>query len=242
MPVPREEAVHHTLADPHHRTRWVADVVLGGQDGLVNVLGMVLGLVAAASSTRIILVAGLSAALSESVSMAAVAYTSTVARGELYRSERAREYRHIETVPHVEQEEVRSIYARKGFSGDLLERIVTTITSDKDVWVAVMMAEEHGLGDVDRRNSLKSAARVGAASLVGSLLPLAPFAFLPPRGGAWAVALTASFLVLFAFGAYKAKVTVGSPLKSGLGLAAIGLASALVGYGVGAVIGATPSV
>jgi VIT1/CCC1 family predicted Fe2+/Mn2+ transporter len=242
MPVPREEAVHHTLADPHHRTRWVADVVLGGQDGLVNVLGMVLGLVAAASSTRIILVAGLSAALSESVSMAAVAYTSTVARGELYRSERAREYRHIETVPHLEQEEVRSIYARKGFSGDLLERIVTTITSDKDVWVAVMMAEEHGLGDVDRRNSLKSAARVGAASLVGSLLPLAPFAFLPPRGGAWAVALTASFLVLFAFGAYKAKVTVGSPLKSGLGLAAIGLASALVGYGVGAVIGATPSV
>jgi VIT1/CCC1 family predicted Fe2+/Mn2+ transporter len=242
MTVPREEAVHHTLADPHHRTRWVADVVLGGQDGLVNVLGMVLGLVAAASSTRIILVAGLSAALSESVSMAAVAYTSTVARGELYRSERAREYRHIETVPHLEQEEVRSIYARKGFSGDLLERIVTTITSDKDVWVAVMMAEEHGLGDVDRRNSLKSAARVGAASLVGSLLPLAPFAFLPPRGGAWAVALTASFLVLFAFGAYKAKVTVGSPLKSGLGLAAIGLASALVGYGVGAVIGATPSV
>jgi predicted membrane protein (TIGR00267 family) len=230
---------HHDLVDPHHRAPWLADVVLGGQDGIVNVLGVVLGVAAATRSARIVLVAGLAAAFAESVSMAAVAYTSTKAEGDLFKGERAREYRHIEAVPGLERAEIRAIYARKGFSGDLLERIVETITSNKDVWVAVMMAEEHGLVDSDRSKSLRSSAVVGLASLVGSLLPLAPFLVLPVYPGAWmAVVLSAS--VLFGFGVYKARVTVGHPLKSGLELAAIGTASALVGYAVGALFQVPP--
>jgi VIT1/CCC1 family predicted Fe2+/Mn2+ transporter len=169
--------------------------------------------------------------------MAAVAYTSTRAAGELFRAERAREYRHIEAVPDVEREEVREIYAAKGFSGDLLDRIVAAITSDKNVWVALMMSEEHHLNDVEGKKSLRSAAIVGVSALVGSLLPLAPFLVLPLVAGAWtAVALAAA--TLFALGVYKAKVTIGHPVRSGLELAAIGTASAVVGYAVGALIGA----
>ena len=164
-----------------------------------------------------------------------MAYTSTSAAGDLYKSERAREYRHIETVPELEQQEIREIYARKGFEGELLTKIVETITNNRDVWVAVMMAEEHGLRDVDRRKSLRSAAVVGLASLVGSLLPLAPFLVLPVVAGAWAAVFVAVG-TLFAFGAYKGKVTVGHPLKSGLELAAIGTASAFAGYVVGALL------
>jgi predicted membrane protein (TIGR00267 family) len=209
--------------------------VLGGQDGVVNVLGMVLGVVAATGSARVVLVAGLAAGLSNSVSMAAVAYTSTRAAGDLFRSERAREYRHIEATPQLERDEIRDIYGRKGFGGELLERIVETITSHKDVWVAIMMMEEHHLTDVDRTKSFRSAAIVGASALVGSLLPLSPFLMLPVASTAWsAVALAAA--ALFALGVYKAKVTVGHPVKSGLELAAIGIASALIGYAVGALL------
>jgi VIT1/CCC1 family predicted Fe2+/Mn2+ transporter len=39
--------------------------------------------------------------------------------------------------------------------------------------------------------------------------------------------------VLFVVGAYKAKLTVGRPAKSGLEIMFIGMASALVGYAVG---------
>ena len=226
------EQHHHDLADPHRRAPWLADVVLGGQDGIVNVLGVVLGVAAATGSARVVFVAGLAAALAESVSMAAVAYTSTAAEGDRYKGERAREYRHIDAVPALERAEIRDIYARKGFSGELLDRIVETITSNKDVWVAVMMAEEHGLVDVDRRKSLHSSMVVGVASLIGSLLPLVPFAILPVSGGVWGGVIL-SALILFGFGAYKARVTVGHPLKSGLELATIGTVSAMVGYGVG---------
>jgi predicted membrane protein (TIGR00267 family) len=234
------ERRYHQLADPHRSRSRLTEVVLGGQDGLVNVLGMVLGVAAGTGSARIVLVAGLAAAFSGSVSMAAVAYTSTRAAGDLFQSEREREYRHIEAVPRLEREEVREIYVRKGFGGELLDRIVDTITSDKDVWVAVMMTEEHRLTDIARSKSLQSAGVVGAASLVGSLLPLLPFAVLPVSVGAWAAVVLAS-ATLFALGVYKAKVTVGHPLKSGLQLAAIGTASAAVGYAVGALIG-TPTV
>ena len=47
--------------------------------------------------------------------MAAVAYTSTLADADFYESEREREYRHIQDVPRLEVEEIRSIYTRKGF-------------------------------------------------------------------------------------------------------------------------------
>jgi predicted membrane protein (TIGR00267 family) len=234
--LPAEKRYQQT-ADPHRSGSWLTDLVLGGQDGLVNVLGMVLGVAAATGSARVVLVAGLAAGFSGSVSMAAVAYTSKRAAGDLFTSERAREYRHIEAVPQLEREEVRAIYQRKGFGGEMLERILDTITSNKDVWVAVMMTEEHHLTEVDRKTSLRSAAIVGVASLLGSLLPLGPFLILPILAGACAAVVLAA-ATLFALGAYKAKVTVGHPLKSGLGLAAIGTASAFIGYGVGALLGA----
>ncbi|HHH41004.1 MAG TPA: VIT family protein, partial [Chloroflexi bacterium] len=54
----------------------LAEVILGGQDGLVNVLGVILGVAAASADQRIILAAGLAATFAESVSMAAGVYTS----------------------------------------------------------------------------------------------------------------------------------------------------------------------
>jgi VIT1/CCC1 family predicted Fe2+/Mn2+ transporter len=223
----------HTQIDPHRRGPALAHVILGGQDGLVNVLGVILGVAAATDSVRIVLAAALAAAFAESISMAAVAYTSSVAEGDLYASERAREYRHVRAAPSIEREEVRALYASKGFDGVLLDRIVDTITANEDVWVAVMMAEEHHLVRVDRRTSLRSSLVVGVAAMVGSLLPLLPFLLLGIRMASWAaVALSAG--VLFALGAYKAKVTIGHPWKAGIEMAIIGTVSALAGYLVGA--------
>ena len=234
--IPGETEQHyHNHVDPHRGASALSDVILGGQDGLVNVLGVILGVAAATSDTRIVLVAGLAATFAESVSMGAVAYTSTLADADFYESERAREYRHIEAVPALEREEIRSIYQNKGFSGELLDRIVNTITDDKDVWVAVMMADELQLAPVDRHTAARSALIVGVAAIVGSLIPLLPFALLPVQYG-MIVAIILAAVVLFAVGAYKARLTVGNPGKSGLEMAVIGTLSALAGYIVGALL------
>lgn len=60
------------------------DIILGGQDGLVNVLGLVLGVAAATATTRIVLISGLAGTFAESLSMAAVAYTSGKAARDFY--------------------------------------------------------------------------------------------------------------------------------------------------------------
>jgi VIT1/CCC1 family predicted Fe2+/Mn2+ transporter len=239
--VPEWQLTYHARIDPHRRDRSLVDIMLGGQDGIVNVLGVLLGVAAAGGSSRVILAAGMAATVADSVSMAAVAYTSARARSDLYQSERAREYRHVRNVPALERAELREIYERKGFSGDLLDRIIETITQDPDVWVAVMMGEEHALSPVDRRQALRSAVVVGLAAVIGSFLPVIPFLCAGVKTAAFAsmgVAATA----LFAVGMYKAKTTIGRPLRAGAELAAIGIASALVGWCVGALfgVGGTP--
>src|SRR5512144_3032686 len=120
---PAEHEQHyHDHVDPHRGASALSDVILGGQDGLVNVLGVILGVAAATSDTRIVLVAGLATTFAESISMAAVAFTTTLADADLYDSEREREYRHIQEIPKLERQEVSQIYRDKGFKGELLDR------------------------------------------------------------------------------------------------------------------------
>jgi predicted membrane protein (TIGR00267 family) len=227
-----DEQHWHTSVDPHHSASKLSDVILGGQDGLVNVLGVILGVAAATSDARIVLAAGMAATFAESVSMAAVAYTSTQADHALYESEKARELRHIQKVPALERDEIREIYSKKGFSGTLLDEIVETITRDRQVWADVMMAEELRLVPVEKNGALWAALIVGVAAIIGSFVPLVPFIVLPVATAIW-VSLAVSVLTLFAMGAYKARVTVGHVHRSGLEMAVIGIASALVGYAVG---------
>jgi len=213
---------------------------LGAQDGLVNVLGVVLGIAAATYDVRVVLVAGLATTFAESISMGAVAFTTTLADADLYQSEREREYRHILETPNLEVKEIRDIYESKGFKGELLDHIVGTITSNQDVWVAVMMAEEHLLAPVDRKTALRAAWVVGLSAIIGSLVPLAPFLFLPVSTSMWMSVLVTA-LVLFAIGVYKARVTVGRPMRSGLEMTAIGIISAMAGYLVGVLLKVPPA-
>ena len=233
------EVLHHTQTDPHKRASGLSDFILGAQDGLVNVLGVVLGIAAATNDARIVLVAGLATTFAESISMGAVAYTTTLADADLYQSEREREYRHILEAPNLEIKEIRDIYASKGFKGELLDHIVNTITANQDVWVAVMMAEEHNLAPVDRKTAGRAAIVVGISAILGSLVPLFPFMVWSVSLSMWLSVLVTA-LVLFGIGAYKAKVTVGKPMKSGIEMAVIGTVSALAGYLVGFILKVPP--
>lgn len=65
------------------------DVILGGQDGLVNILGIVLGVMAGGGDRTVLISAGFAAAVTESISMGAVGYTSTVADRDYYAAQRS---------------------------------------------------------------------------------------------------------------------------------------------------------
>ncbi len=212
------------------------EFILGGQDGLVNVLGVILGIAIASQSTKLVIIAGLAATFAEGFSMAAVAYTSGKAEEDYYQSQKKKELYEIAHMPNVERKEIRDIYYAKGFRGKLLEKIVDHICSDKKVWLDIMMDEELHLSDA-QVHPLQSAVWVGLATLIGSLVPLFPFFFFHIEA-AIAGALFLSALVLFITGALEAKLTVGQWFKKGVQLALIGMAAALIGFLVGKLIGA----
>jgi predicted membrane protein (TIGR00267 family) len=219
-------------AEHHRKANWLRDVILGGQDGLVNILGIILGVIAGGGSNTVLLATGFAAAITESISMGAVGYTSSISERDYYNAERQRELEEIETAPEVERSEVRKIYATKGFGGELLERVVDTITANRDSWLATMMDEELHLQPVGTADILRSAVVITIATLIGHLIPLVPFLWLA-RTSALVLAIVLSALVLFGVGVYSAVTLVGDWRKNGVKMVLIGLGAAAVGFAVG---------
>lgn len=214
----------------------IRDFILGFQDGLVNILGLVLGVATAVQSTNIVLISGLAATFAESISMAAVAYTSSKAAHDFYKRQFEREKKEIREIPHLEVQEIREIYYKKGFRGRQLEGVVRKITSNKELWLDTMMSEELKLFPHDYEKPVKSSLTVGISSVIGSLIPVTPFFFLPVKSG-MAYALALSVIVLFIVGAVKANLTIGDWKKSGIEMAIVGTLAALAGYVIGWVLG-----
>lgn len=227
--------------EQHSLPTLFSNFILGCQDGLVNVLGIILGVSAATGDVRIIFIAALAALAAESISMGAVAYTSTLARRKHYFKEVEREKYEMRTVPDREREEVREILRTWGYKGKKLEEVTGNIASNPKAWLEFMMSHELGLEPVAEREPLDSFVVVGLAAVVGSILPLIPFFFIPHNilAGAEA-AVVISGVALFIIGAYEARVTVGSLWKSGLQLAIIGLTAGFAGYLIGRLLGAAP--
>lgn len=215
----------------------LSDMILGGQDGLVNVLGVLLGVAAASGEIKIIIAGGLAATFAESISMAAVALTSKMAERDHFIAELEREKTEMETMPEKEAAEIRKVYKDKGFDGKILDDIVEHVTMDKGLWLDLMMKEELELAPVKQKEIYKSSFIVGLAALIGSFVPITPYFFLPMKT-ALVVTLIISAIALFLVGVYKAKATVGKPVKSGFQMAVIGMTAAIAGYLIGKLFGA----
>jgi VIT1/CCC1 family predicted Fe2+/Mn2+ transporter len=220
------------MHEPHKKADRLSDIILGGQDGLVSILGLLLGLSAATRSTRIVIAGGLATIFAETLSMAAVAYTSKMADRDHYAAERAREVREVKEVPEIERQEIVDIYSAKGFSGQLLKDIVNHITSDHELWINTMMREELDLLPVVKHDVYIYSLTVGASTFSGAMLPLIPFFFLQVHP-ALVVALILAVIVLASVGIYKARMTLGNPLKSALQMVVIGMGAAIAGYLIG---------
>jgi vacuolar iron transporter family protein len=212
------------------------DAMFGLNDGLVAAFAVTSGVAGAFSSTKIVVMAGLAEMLGGAVSMGLAAYASARAHLEFYRSEEQRERDEIRKWPEHERDEIRSIYRDKGFSGPLLDQIVSHITADPTRWRSVMMREELGFGAEVMEPPIRSALTVGGAYLVGAAVPMLPYLLVEPTAGIFLSAI-ATVIALFVVGAAKTMLTGRTWWRSGLESMGIGLVAAVVTYGVGRSLG-----
>ena len=213
---------------------FLRDSILGGQDGLVNVLGIILAVATATNDIKIVIIAGLAATFAESISMGAVAYTSSKAASDYYKGEFEKTLKNI----HISstKKKIREIYYSEGFRGKLLNSMVKKITSSKKLWTETLLRKKLHLSQHEYNDPLKSAWIVGLAAVIGSLVPLLPFFFVSINDGV-ILSVTFSIIALFTTGAIKAKLTIGNWIRSGIEISAIGILAAFIGYAIGTILG-----
>jgi len=205
--------------------------VFGTSDGLVTVLAFVAGVSASLAERKLVLLAGISEMFAGAFSMGLGAFLGTRAEHDLYQRERAREEREVKEVPHLERDELRDIYRKKGFEGDALERVVDTLTENQDRWVNVMMSEELGLQPVDT-SPWKAGVTVGLSYVAAAAVPLLSYVFLRAQAALLlSVALTS--LALLGVGVAKSSFTQRPLARGALETLLMGLAGTAVCYGIG---------
>lgn len=214
-------------------THNISDAVLGGIDGCITTFAIVTGSVGAGFPPHVSLILGVANLLADGLSMAVSNYESIRAHNDFIDAMRREEERHIDNVPEGEREEIRQIYAQKGFADAALEHIVATITADRRLWIETMLAEEHGL-QAPHPSPLKSGLVTFAAFVLVGVIPLLPLlitALSVPMQLYASLALAA--LVFFAIGSLKSLVFGRPPLKTGLATLLTGGSAAAVAFAIG---------
>ena len=215
--------------------KYLGEFVYGGIDGCVTTFAVVAGSVGAGLDSAIIIILGFANLLADGFAMSVGAYLSSKSNKDNYEKHRQIEIWEVENMPESEREEIRDIYRSKGFSGDLLEKVVNVITSDKNRWVNEMMKDELEMIPED-----KAPFYIGAVTYISfifiGLIPLVIYVvdYLQPLDSN--LFLTSSILTALGFmiiGLLKAYVNQTKSWKGVLETLLLGGIAAIVAYFVG---------
>lgn len=217
---------------------YLGEFVYGGIDGAVTTFAVVAGATGANLDSEIVIILGLANLLADGFSMSVGSFLSTKAEKENYEKHRKIEYWEIEHLPEKERDEVREIFEEKGFEGEMLEKIVDTITADNDRWVDVMMKDELNMIKEDRSPFMMGLATFISFFILGSIPLLLYFwdyfASFSGDKFLWSSILTGiSFVVI---GYYKSLVTHTRKIRGVLETLALGGIAAVLAYAVGDIL------
>lgn len=224
------------------RYHYLRDFVYGAIDGTVTTFAVVSGVAGAGLNPNIVIVLGLANLVGDGFSMAASNYLGTRTERQLREKARVMERRHIAEVPEGEREEVRQIYAAKGFEGSDLDRAVEIITSNETRWIDTMLVDELGIS-LESPSAIKAALTTLVAFCAVGSLPLMAFifgsAFQVESATLYLISTLLTGLAFFLVGAAKALFVDQKWYWSGLETLGIGAVAAGLAYAVGLILKGT---
>lgn len=218
---------------------YLHDFIYGAVDGAVTTFAVVAGVAGAGLDETVVIILGGANLIADGFSMAASNFLGSRAARQQREQARREEQLHIRLVPEGEREEIRQIFAAKGFAGDDLERVVDVITSDPDLWTDTMMSEELGFGSTEPNEYRAALATLAAFLLVGSL-PLLVFVYDAVAPGdvegafTWSALMTA--VAFFVVGGLKSRFVDQAWWRSALETVVVGGLAAALAYAAGALL------
>jgi VIT1/CCC1 family predicted Fe2+/Mn2+ transporter len=215
------------------RIGWLRAAVLGANDGIVSTASLVVGVASASSSRQEVLLAGVAGLVAGALSMAAGEYVSVSSQADTERADMDRERRELATEPEAEEDELTSIYVRRGLERDLARQVARQLMANNAL--VAHARDELGLTEEQAARPLQAAFASAMTFAVGAIVPILTIVVVPPS-----VILVSviSLLCLIALGAIAARTGGASAIVGAVRVGFWGaLAMTLTAF-VGRVFGA----
>ena len=212
------------------RLNWLRAAVLGANDGIVSVAGIVIGVAGATTNRGPIFTAGLAGLVAGAVSMALGEYVSVSSQ----RAQIKQEQRELAASPEAELTELTALYEARGLSAATAHTVAVELSA-RGALAAHLDAELH----IDPAGIPSPVQAAGASALSftsGAVLPMLAI-LLPPAGLRVPVTFVAVLIALGLTGALSARLG-GSDVRRAVLRVVIGGALGLAfTYGVGHLFG-----
>jgi len=218
---------------------YLKDFVYGAVDGAVTTFAVVSGVAGAGLAPQVVIIMGMANLIADGFSMAVSNYLGARTENQLSEKTRTLEKAHIRHYPEGEREEIRQIFASKGFEGKNLERAVQVITADEKQWAETMLKEEYDL-PLASTVAWKAAMATFTAFLLVGFIPVFPFIWnylsRSPFPDPFFWSSVSTGFAFFSIGAIKSRFVSKPWYTSGLETFLLGGAAAALAYVVGGLL------
>ena len=217
-----------------HRVGWLRAAVLGANDGIVSTASLVLGVAAAGTSSKGILIAGIAGLVAGAMSMAAGEYVSVSSQADTERADLERERKELATRPKQEHRELAGIYVERGLDAGLASNVATQLMAHDAL--GAHARDELGISDASTARPVQAALASAVTFSVGAALPLVIVLLVPLSTLMWAVSGSA-LLFLALLGALAARAGGASVITAAARVTFWGALAMALTAGVGALFG-----
>lgn len=233
--IPRHpEYIHHQKPEIGATVR---EVVFGMEDGMVSTLGAITGIAAGVNNQSFVILSGCVIVAVESISMAVGSYLSSKSERAIDERKLHEEKMELKKYPKEERQELADMYAADGWPKPLAEEMAAEASKHPELFLQEMAYRELKIIPEKMENPLKNAFAMGISYIVGGLVPLLSYIFLP-----FSVAIPHSIAItlsgLFLLGAGTTVFSRRAWWKAGLEMLLLAAAAAGVGYAVGRAVDA----
>lgn len=183
------------------RVGWLRAAVLGANDGIISIAGLLVGVAATGASTSVVLGSGVAGIVAGAMSMAAGEYVSVQSQADTEAADVAKETRELAEEPEHELQELTHIYVKRGLTPDLAAQVAQQLTAHDAL--GAHKRDELGITEALSARPLQAAMASAAAFFVGSLLPIGSV-LIAPAGRIETVTSAVSLAALLGSGALAA--------------------------------------
>jgi VIT1/CCC1 family predicted Fe2+/Mn2+ transporter len=229
--VPTHVAEHHKS----HRAGWLRAAVLGANDGILSVGGLVIGVAAANSSRSALVTAGLAGLAAGALSMAVGEYISVSSQRDAEQADLRVEAEAIEQNRRAELHELAKIYEERGVEPGLARLVADQLMAHDAV--GAHMRDELGISELTFARPVQAALVSAGSFTVAALVPVLAIT-LPGKSARIAVTAVVSLLALLGLGAIGAQLGGAPRGRAALRTLVLSTFAMVVTYAIGKAVGA----